>query len=163
MGENDELQQKLVSRIKARRLMINQFAGELGRRGDRLVNLSIMSTAVTTVLVSGPALGGGKFTEGLQNLLGLPSDTWVWRALCFVAAILSVVAAITSNMYKSHDVASRLATAQSTSVLLEGLETALEFGQLPLDEATRRFREYLAQVPFIEEKSSESTGAGSSA
>ncbi len=162
MAKNDELLQKLVERIKAKRQLINEFVGGLERRGDRLLNVSIISTAVTTVLVSGPALGGGKFTEGLQNMLGLPSDSWVWRALCFAAAILSVVAAVSSNLYKSHDVATRLAKAQASGVLLEGLETSLEFGQLPLEEATRRFQEYLAQVPFIEEKPSASGASGPS-
>ena len=163
MSENGDLQQKLVNRIRARRLMINQFVTELERRGNRLINLGIVATAITTVLVAGPALGGERFTGGLQNLFGLPSDSWIWRTLCFAAAILSIAAAVANNMYKSHDIASRLAKAQSSSVLLEGLETSLEFGQLSLDEATRRFQEYLVQVPFIEEKPAAASLSGSSA
>ncbi len=163
MSANDELQQKLLSRIQARRRMINQFVAELDRRGDRLLNLGIIATAVTTVLVAGPALGGGKFTEGMQGILGLPNDSWVWRGLCLAAAILSIAAAVSNNLYKSHDIASRLAKAQASSVLLEGLETSLEFGQIPLEEATRRFQELLAQVPFIEEKPGEAALSKSSA
>ncbi len=163
MSKNDDLQQKLLARIKARRAMINQFVGELERRGSRLINVSIVSTAITTVLVAGPALGGDKFTGGMQSLLGLPTDTWVWRTLCFVAALLSIAAAVSGNMYKSHDLAGRLAKAQASSVLLEGLETSLEFGQVSMEEATRRYQEYLAQVPFIAEKAAESALSGSSA
>ncbi len=163
MSKSDELQQKLLAKIKARRLMINQFVGGLERRSARLVNVSIVSTAITTVLVAGPALGGDRFTGGMQSLLGLPTDTWVWRTLCFVAALLSIAAAISGNMYKSHDMAARLAKAQASSVLLEGLETSLEFGQVSMEEATRRYQEYLAQVPFIEEKTSEGALSGMSA
>ncbi len=163
MSDDNDLRQKLIDRIKARRQMINQFVSELDRRGDRLINLSIVATAITTVLVAGPALGGDRFTGGTQSLLGLPTDTIVWRTLCFAAAVLSIAAAIANNLYKSHDIAGRLGKAEASSVLLDGLETALEFGQLPLDEATRRFQEYLEQVPFIEEKQTEPALSASSA
>lgn len=151
MSENNDLQQKLVSRIKARRQTVNQFVAGLERHGTRLINVGIISTAATTLLVAGPAVGGGKFTEGIQSVLGLASDTWVWRALCFAAAILSGAGAVANNMYRSHEVAGKLARAKASSMLLEGLETAVEFGQMSMDEAARRFQETLAQMPFIEE------------
>src|SRR5512138_3841756 len=151
MKKDDELQEKLIKKVKSRRLRLHAFVTDLERRSTRLTNVSIICTSVTAVLTAGPTFGGEKFTEGMQALLHLASDSYVWRTLCLAAVILSITAAIANNMYRSHDMASRLAKAEASAVLLEGLETSIEFGQLSIEEATKQFQHYLADVPFVQE------------
>ncbi|MBA3943051.1 MAG: hypothetical protein H0X37_00645, partial [Herpetosiphonaceae bacterium] len=102
-------------------------------------------------LTAGPALGGEKFTAVVGNLFSLQSDSTVWRVLCLAGALLSIIAAVSTNLYKSHDVAARLSTAQACNNELEGLEALLKFGELPVKEAVTLYQKYIAEIPFIQE------------
>lgn len=150
MNNEDELQQKLLNKIKARRESITIFVRELDRRAVRLTNLSIICSALTTALTAAPAMGGTNFIEGMQ-FLGMSNDPPVWRIVCFAAMFLSLAAAISTNMYKSHDMAARIAKAQASSVLLEGLEASVEFGQFSVQEAMKLYSQYIADIPFIQD------------
>lgn len=160
MDENDDLRQRLIQRIQARRVKIHAFGRDLERRGNRLTNLSIVCTAVTAVFTAGPALGGQNFAVNVQQMLGLGSSSNVWQPICLLAVILSAVAAGANNLYKSQEIASRLAKAESCSALLDGLLTALEFGQLSLPEATKQYQQYITAVPFIPEEYPAQAAAG---
>ncbi len=149
---DDQLQQQLIQKIKTRRADISAFVNTAEPRGERLTNLSIICTAVASILTAGPALGGTTFTEGVQRMLGIASDASVWRVLCFGALILTVVATVATNLYKSGDMSTRIAKAQASSALLAGLETSIEFGQLPVQDAVKLNQQYLADVPFVPEK-----------
>jgi hypothetical protein len=152
MSENDELRQKLLDRIKDRRTSVKAFASSMERRGTRLTTLGIVCEAATAVLTAGPAFGGTKFTETVGGTLGLASNALVWQGLCLLAVVLSIGAAIISNMTRSTESYSRLTKAQASGVLLERLETALEFGQVPVDVAAKQFQEYLSELSYISEK-----------
>ncbi len=152
MSDEDGLKQKLLDRIKARRNAVNSYASALERRGVRLANLSIVCTTLTTVLTAGPGLGGTKFTDATANLLRLSSDAIVWQVLCLLAVVLSITAAITNNMNKPTESNSRLTRAQTSGILLEKLEMALEFNQVTVDTAAKQFQDYLADLPFIPDK-----------
>jgi hypothetical protein len=52
-------------------------------------------------------------------------------------------------MYKSNDIASRLAKAQGCDAKLEGLETLLELDQIGVKEAATQYTQYVAEIPFI--------------
>lgn len=147
-----DMRQELLQRIQARRASINAFVRDLERRGGRLTNLSIICSAVVTVLTAGPALGGVTFAEGVQHLLDLSTDSPVWRLLCLAAMLISIVATIATNMMKSQDVATRLSKAQAGNVALEGLETLVEFGQVPVTEAVKLYQQYISDIPFIQEQ-----------
>ncbi len=146
-----ELQQKLVERIKTRRTHISTYVSELETHDTRLTNLSIVSSAIAAALTAGPALGGVNFTESVQKLFGLLDDSPVWRLLCLAATVVSIVAAVSTNLYRSHDTASRLAKAQAASRLLAALEASVEFGQVPVDQAAKLYQQYIAEVAFIPE------------
>ena len=152
MSDEDGLKQKLLDRIKARRVAINAYAGALERRGVRLTNLSIVCTTATTVLAAGPALGGTKFTEGAGNLLGLTSSSIVWQVLCLLAVVLSITAALLNTMNKPTESNSRVMKAQTSCILLEKLEMALEFNQVTVETAAKQFQDYIADLPFIPDK-----------
>jgi hypothetical protein len=147
---------ELLERIRARRASINVYVRDLEPRGPRLTNLSIICSAVVTALTAGPALGGAQFTEWSARLFQITDDSLVWRLLCFAAMVLSLVAAIATNLYKSHDIATRLAKAEACSAAMEGLEALVEFGRLPLAQAVQQYQHCVAEVPFIHEGSSAS-------
>jgi cell division protein FtsL len=139
MEEKDDLRQRLIQRIDAKRVKINTFGRDLKRDGNRLTNLSIYCTAAAAIFTAGPALGGEKFATSVQQMLGLAGPSNVWQPLCLLAVILSAVATIANNLYKTREYATRLAKAESCSALLEGLQTSVEFGQLSLSEATKQY------------------------
>ncbi len=153
MARDSDSRRELLERIKARRATIGAYVRDLDLRGARLTNLSIICSAIVTALTAGPALGGTRFTDVTANLFGIAEESLVWRVLCFLAMALSIVAAVATNMYKSHDVAARLAKAEACNVALEGLETQLEFGQLSLAEAVKQYQQYVAEIPFVHEQS----------
>ncbi len=152
MARDTDSRRELLERIRTRRATINAYVRQLDVRGARLTNLSIICSAVVTALTAGPALGGTRFTDVTADLFGLPENSLVWRGLCFLAMILSIVAAIATNLYKSHDVATRLAKAEACNVALEGLETQVAFGQLSLAEAVKQYQQYVAEIPFVHDQ-----------
>jgi hypothetical protein len=145
------LRRELLERIKARRASIDAYVSDLEPRAGRLTNLSIVCSALVTAFTAGPALGGEKFSTGVRDAANLPSDSFVWRTLCFAAMIFSIVAIIATNMYRSRDVADHLAKAQACNAALEGLDTLLAFGQLPVAEGVKLYQQYIADIPFIRE------------
>ena len=158
MSDQDDLKQKLLDKIKARRAAINGYASALEQRGVRLANLSIVCTTATTVLAAGPALGGTKFTDGASSLLGLTSNSIVWQVLCLLAVILSIIASFINNMNKPTESNSRLTKAQTSSILLEKLEMALEFNQVTVEAAAKQFQDYFTELPFIPDKPLQKSG-----
>ena len=155
MNAGTDVHQELLQRIRAKRASINAFIRELQPRGDRLTNVSIICSALVTALTAGPALGGQRFTSGAADLFNVADESLIWRLLCLAAVVLSIVAAITANMYKSHDVAARLARAQASNVGLEGLETLVEFRQIPVEEALKQYQQHIAEIPFVQDRPSE--------
>ncbi len=149
--QQEDLQHKLIRKIKTKRAKIKEYTARLDRRSGLLTNLNIVCTGVSAVLTAGPALGGESFTGISQQILGLASDSTVWRALCFLTLVLSLVGLIANNLYRGHEMATRLAKAQSSCVLLEGLETSIEFKLYSLEEATKLYEQYIADVAFIPE------------
>ena len=82
-------------------------------------------------------MGGESFAGGVEKALGLTSDSYVWRALCLLALLVSIGAAVLTNLGKSSDQGGRLPTAEAVDGELEGLSFVLEFGQLPLEDAVK--------------------------
>jgi hypothetical protein len=148
ISETDQ-RRELLERIKSKRESIRAYIRALGPIGDRETNVSIVCSAIAAVLTAGPALGGTSLTASLGNAASLRDDSTVWRLACFAAMIVSVIAAISTNLYKSHDVAGRLSKAEACGVGLEGLETLVEFGQLPVKEAVKLYQQYVATIPFV--------------
>jgi hypothetical protein len=151
MSADTELRQELLARIQAKRASIHTFVRDLEPRSVRQANISIVCSSVAAVLTAGPALGGTTFAGGVQHALALPDDAVVWRILCLIAMSVSLVSAISTNLYKTSDVAARLSRAQACSAALEGLETLVEFGNLPVNQAVKLYQQYVAGVPFIQD------------
>lgn len=150
--ENVDVRQELIRRIEARRASINAFVRRVRPRSARLANISIVSSAVAAVFTAGPAFGGVSFTEAVQRGFSLANSSIVWRTLCLAATLVSLVAAISVQLNKSQDVASQLSAAEACNTELEGLQTLLEFGQLPVRDAIELYQKYVTKIPFVEEE-----------
>ena len=144
--------QRLVARIRARRADIRAFVRRVEPRASRLANVTIIASALVTAFTAGPAIGGEKFTAGVQGAANLGSDSLVWRTLCFGAVICSLVSIIATNMAKGRDIANQLNKAEACNAALEGLETRLEFGDLAVADGLDQYQQHLAEIPFIPER-----------
>jgi MFS family permease len=142
---------ELLELIRARRASIQGFIRDLEPRGKRLSVISIVSSAVVSALTAGPALGGTKFTEMAASMTHVGDDSFIWRGLCLAAMALSILAAISTNMLRSSEAAGRLAKAEACNAALEGLETMLHFGQIPMADAVTQYQQHVVEIPFIPE------------
>jgi hypothetical protein len=79
MSRDAEVRQELLERIRARRVGVSRFVENLNARGARLTNVSIVCSAIVTVLTAGPALGGTRFTDATADMLNLPDNALVDR------------------------------------------------------------------------------------
>src|SRR3954463_1878907 len=151
MHQHSDGRYELLDLIRARRASIQGFVRDLEPRGKRLSIISIVSSAVVSALTAGPAFGGTKFTEMAASMINTADDSFIWRGLCFGAMALSIVAAISTNMLRSSEAATRLARAEACNAALEGLETMLHFGQIPMADAVTQYQQHVAEIPFIPE------------
>jgi hypothetical protein len=152
MAEDTEvLRSELIARIEGRRAAVRAYLHENEPRVRRRSNLTVVLSALAAVFTVGPAVGGETFSRGVQRALGLSTDSLVWRFLCLATLLVSVAAAILTNLAKSQDTMSRLSTVEAAGAELEGLATLLEFGQLPLPDAVKLYQQYTAKIPFVED------------
>lgn len=151
MNNEPEVRQQLAARIAAKRASVSRFLDHARPRRNRLANISILGSAIAAVMTAGPALGGQSFTASVQDRLGIEDNSTVWRVLCLAAMLVSVAAAVATNLSNSRDMNGRVSAAETCNAELEGLETMLDFGQLPLPDAVKLYQQYVAKVPFVDE------------
>lgn len=149
--DDNALRADLLARIDARRAALRAFLWQNVPRSRRRMTAVVVLTSLAAVFTAGPAAGGTTFSRAVQNSLGLESDATVWRTLCLLAVIVSVAAAVLTNLNKSQDVAARVTAAEATSAELEGLATVVLYGQVPLADAVKLYQQYVAKVPFVTE------------
>jgi cytochrome bd-type quinol oxidase subunit 2 len=152
MVNNDDLRRDLLWRIEARRASVQAFLRTQRPRIRRRANITIVLSSLAAVFTAGPALGGEPFAESVQNALGLASDSYVWRVLCLLALLVSVGAAVLSNIAKAQDDVARLSSVEAANAELEGLATLLQFGHLSVDDAVKLYQQYSVKIPFVEEQ-----------
>src|SRR5829696_3622208 len=108
MAEDDELRRDLLTRIDHRRAAVQTFLRDNRPRIRRRANVTIVLSSLAAVFTAGPAIGGEPFAESVQRSLGLSTDSLVWRFLCLAAMLVSVSAAVMTNIAKSQDADARL-------------------------------------------------------
>jgi hypothetical protein len=151
MAEDSELRRDLLGRIDHRRAAVRAYLRTQRPRTRRRSTITIVLTSLAAVFTAGPAVGGETFAEGVQKALGLASDSYVWRTLCLLTMLVSIGAAVVTNMGKSQDAVARLSAAEAANAELEGLTTLLQFGHLTVEDAVKLYQQYSVQVPFIDE------------
>lgn len=136
----------LLKRIRDKRDRIKLFLSNLEPTGIRLTNFNIICGAIATVLTATPAISG----KELFNALSITDpNSSIWRIWVGVAALFSLLSTIAANLYKSHDIASRLGKAQACYAKLEGLETLLDLNQIDINKAAIDYAQIISEVPFI--------------
>lgn len=161
MNENAGTREQLSELIEQRRSSIRSFLRQARPRRNRLTNMSVVGSSVAATLTVGPAVGGTKFTEGIQALFSLEDDPAVWRILCLAAVLFSLTAAVATGLANSHELAARVTAAEVCNAELAGLEGALSFGHLRLDDAVQLYQQYIAKVPFVDDAPAQSSTGNS--
>jgi hypothetical protein len=151
MTDHTDARHDLMVRIEARRAAAQHFLRHHRLRIRRRTNLTVVLSALAAAFTAGPAIGGETFAESVQNTLGLSSDSYVWRTLCLAALLVSVGAAVLTNMGKSHDDVARLSAAEAANAELESLGALIEFGHLPVHEAVKLYQQYSVKIPFVDD------------
>lgn len=146
MNSEQEAWEGLLRKLHAKRRRIAAFVSKIEPRGAHLTNLSIICAAIATALTAAPAIGGISLTDAL-GAAGPNSPSW--RILCGAATLFSLIAAIATNLFRTHDIASRLASAQACDAKLEGLEIRAELKQVSLQEASALYEKCISDVSFI--------------
>jgi hypothetical protein len=152
MVDHFDARLELIGRIEARRASIDAFVRRVRPRSIRLANISVISSATAAAFTAGPAFGGASFAEAVQRGLSLSNYSIVWQALCLAATFVALVAAISAQLSKSQEVTSQLCAAEACNTELEGLQTLLEFAQLPVRDAAELYHTYITKIPFVEEE-----------
>lgn len=152
-----EARQRLTENIEQRQVAIKQFLRQERPRRNRLTTTSVVGSALAATFTAGPAFGGTKFATGVQGALSLEQSSIVWQALCMAAMLLSLVAAVSTNLANSHSVAAKVGAAEACNAQLEGLQAALSFGRLPLGDAIQLYQQYTSQVAFVDDVEAKTT------
>jgi hypothetical protein len=160
MAENSDLRRDLLWRIETRRAAVQAFLRAYRPRTRRRANLTIVLSSLAALFTAGPAVGGDTFAEGVQQGLGLPSDSYVWRTLCLLALLVSVGSALLTNIGKAHDDVARLSTAEAANAELEGLTSLLQFGQLSVEDGVKLYQQYSVKIPFVDDLPAAAGAAG---
>lgn len=149
--KEQEARQRLIEEIEQRQSVLKQFLRQQRPRRNRLVTASVVASALAAAFTAGPAVGGPKFAVGVQGVLALEQSAMVWQVLCLAAMILSLVAALSTNLANSHSIATKVNSAESCNAQLEGLQAVLKFGRLPLEDALQLYQQYTVQVAFVDD------------
>ena len=142
---------RLLKRIKDRRRTVDAYLLSARPRAARLTYVSVVSSALAAALTVGPGLGGQKLTAGAASALGLGDASDVWRPLCLLATVVSVIAAISANLSKSKNAEARIIHAEACNAELEGLQALVEFQQVSVEDAVKLYQQYVTRIPFVPE------------
>ena len=152
MPDDSELRRDLYWRIEARRASVQAFLRAHRPRIRRRANATIVLSSMAAVFTAGPAFGGEPFAQTVQDMLGLASDSYVWRVLCLLALLVSVSAAVLTNIAKSQDDVARLSSVEAANAEFEGLGTLLQYGHLSVEDAVKLYQQYSVKIPFVEDQ-----------
>ena len=151
MADDSDLRRDLLRRIEARRAAVQAFLRTNRPRTQRRTTITIVLSSLAALFTAGPAFGGETFSASVQSALNLQSDSSVWRVLCLLALLVSVGAAVLTNLSKAQDDIGRLSMAEAANAELEGLSSLLQYGQLTVEDAAKLYQQYSVKIPFVDE------------
>jgi hypothetical protein len=151
MADDSDLRRDLLRRIEARRAAVQAFLRTHRPRTQRRTTITIVLSSLAALFTAGPAFGGETFSASVQSALNLQNDSYVWRLLCLLALLVSVGAAVLTNLSKAQDDIGRLSTAEAAGAELEGLSSLLQYGQLTVEDAAKLYQQYSVKIPFVDE------------
>jgi hypothetical protein len=151
MAEDDVLRRDLMWRIEARRASIQAYLRDRRPRIRRRSTITVVLSSLAALFTAGPALGGEPFAQSVQDSLGLASDSYVWRTLCFLTMIVSIASAVLVNLGKANDEVAKLSSAEAANTELEGLTGLLQFGRVSLEDGAKLYQQYIVKIPFVDD------------
>jgi MFS family permease len=151
MADTADLRQDLLRRISTRRADVDAYLRERRPRIRRRSTAMLTLTSASAVFTAGPALGGVSFAEAVRRALDLPDGSLVWRVLCLLALLVSVGAALLSNVAKPQEALTQLSAVEAARTELEGLSTLLEFGHLSVEDGVKLYQQYITKIPFVDD------------
>jgi hypothetical protein len=128
---------ELSSLIQRTRDQVATYLGNARTRQRRLLNVAIVAGVLATALAGGPAIVPG----------GVPTP--VWRTLCILAAVSSLVAAVVTQLQKSNSVGENVSRAETIRARLDVLNIGLISGNLSQDQAATEYAACVEQSSFI--------------
>jgi hypothetical protein len=160
MADDDTLRRDLLWRIEARRASIQAYLREHRPRTRRRATVTVVLSSLAALFTAGPALGGEPFAQSVQNSLGLASDSYVWRTLCFLTLLVSIGSAVLVNLGKANDDVAKLSSAEAANTELEGLTGLLQFGRVSLEDGVKLYQQYIVKIPFVDDQPAVPVPAG---
>ena len=151
MAGQTDLRQDLLRRVDARRAGVRAFLRERRPRVKRRVTATLALSSLSAALTAGPGIGGTGFAESVENAFDLGTSSLVWRVLCLLSTLVSVVAAVLMTIDKADDSAAQLSAVEAADAELEGLSTLLEFGHLSVEDGVKLYQQYVTKIPFVED------------
>jgi hypothetical protein len=140
---------KLAATVSARRAEVQKYLTETRSSISRWATTSLICSAIAAVLTGGPALGGQQFTTTVQASLSLSDTAPVWQPLCVGALVVSLLAAIATQLCRSREASGRIAIAEAANGTLEGLLIDLNCTDLTTDHALSRYRQVADKIGFV--------------
>ena len=151
MADDDALRQDRLWRIEARRASIQAYLRAHRPRIRRRSTITIVLSSLAALFTAGPALGGEPFAQSIQNSLGLASDSYVWRTLCFLTLLVSIGSAVLVNLGKANDEVAKLSSAEAANTELEGLTGLLQYGRVSVEDGAKLYQQYSVKIPFVDD------------
>jgi hypothetical protein len=66
--------------------------------------------------------------------------------------VVSVGAAVLTNIGKSNNDMAKLSSAEAANTELEGLSSLLHFGHLSVEDGVKLYQQYSAKIPFVDDQ-----------
>ena len=126
----------LSSLIQRTRDQVATYLGNARTRQRRLLNVAIVAGALATALAGAPAI-----------IPGVPTP--VWRTLCVLAAVCSLVAAVVTQLQKSNSVGENVSRAETIRARLEVLNIGLISGNLSQEQAATEYSACVQLASFL--------------
>jgi hypothetical protein len=130
-SENDgDVGNGLILRVQAKRADVERYLRAIGARRGRMLTVTIVAAAISTLLTGPAALGGQAL---LTETLGLPVSAW--RILCAVAAVCSLTAAVVTQLQTSKNYEEHIPRAQEVKVKLPPKRGGIDYKESHAREA----------------------------
>jgi hypothetical protein len=126
----------LSSLIQRTRDQVATYLRQARTRQRRLLNVAIVAGALATALAGAPAV-----------LSDVPPP--IWRTLCILAAVCSLVAAVVTQLQKSNSVGENVSRAETIRARLEVLNIGLISGNVSQEQAATEYAACVEQSSFI--------------
>jgi hypothetical protein len=151
MSDDLKTRRQLRSRIQHRRADIDEFLRRARPWRNVLNNATIVFSSLSAGFAAVPAFGGMSGMTAAAKKLDLDAASQVWQPLCIAACVVAVLAAVTANLVRSHDVPSQVSAAEACNAELESLLTMIDFHGLSVPDAGEVYQQCVRKIPFIRE------------